>query len=289
MNDQLQSALARAITAHTDKDFRISSARAQGGGCINEAWLVHDGETSYFVKLNAVEGLEMFQAEAAALEELAAARAIRVPQAITCGTAAGQSYLVLEALPFGSAKAGSWESMGRQLAKLHRTTGKRFGWDIDNTIGSTPQSNDLSNEWATFFREQRLRPQFELARKNGFRFEQADELLSSVDALIDGHRPEASLLHGDLWSGNAGFLDDGSPVIYDPATYYGDRETDLAFSELFGGFPSQFYTAYEKEWPLPCGYERRKKLYNLYHVLNHANLFGGGYAGQAQSVIKDLL
>jgi fructosamine-3-kinase len=289
MKTELQQTIAEAIAETTGSAFSISNCRPQGGGCINEAWLLSDSGTSYFVKLNSAAGLAMFEAEAAALKELAATGAIKVPQPITYGTASGQSYLILEAIPFGSAKSGSWETMGRQLARLHRSTARSFGWHRDNVIGSTPQRNDWFDGWTEFFRERRLRPQFEMARKNGYEFAQADSLLGQVGTILAGHKPEASLLHGDLWSGNAGFLDDGTPVIYDPATYYGDRETDLAFSEFFGGFPASFYAAYEKEWPLAPGYETRKTLYNLYHVLNHANLFGGGYAGQASSTISELL
>jgi fructosamine-3-kinase len=248
-----------------------------------------DGQTSYFVKLNTAAGQKMFEAEADALKELADTNTIKVPQPITHGAASGQSYLILEALPFGSSKPGSWEAMGQQLAQLHRSTTKRFGWQRDNTIGSTPQHNNWTDDWPTFFREQRLGPQFQLAKGNGFKFARADELLEHVADILADHSPAPSILHGDLWSGNAGFLHDGTPVIFDPATYYGDRETDLAFSEFFGGFPSDFYQAYEKEWPLPPGYEKRKTLYNLYHVLNHANLFGGGYAGQAQSMVNRLV
>ncbi|PXA03495.1 hypothetical protein DDZ13_12010 [Coraliomargarita sinensis] len=270
-------------------EFHVSSARPQGGGCINEAWIVGDGENSYFVKLNTSDKLFMFEAESEALGEIGASLTIPVPRPVAHGTASKRSFLVLEALPMGSPKDGSWQAMGQKLAQLHRTTADRFGWHRDNVIGSTPQYNPWTERWADFFREQRLRPQLELARQKGDHYARADQLLDRVDSLLEGHRPAPSLLHGDLWSGNAGFLEDGSPVIYDPATYYGDRETDLAFSEFFGGFSPDFYRAYEEEWPLPPGYERRKILYNLYHVLNHANLFGGGYAGQAESMIRQLL
>lgn len=289
MHEELREALETVIRAATETGFTIARERAQGGGCINEAAIVSDGARSYFVKFNAAGALPMFEAEAQALAELAAVGTIRVPQALAHGSAAGRSYLVLEALPFGSPQTGSWEAMGQQLARLHRTSAERHGWHRDNVIGSTPQQNAWTDSWPEFFRERRLAYQLRLAHKNGFRFAKCDTLLAEVDGLLEGHCPAPSLLHGDLWSGNAGFLDDGTPVIYDPATYYGDRETDLAFSEFFGGFPESFYQAYEREWPLPQGYERRKILYNLYHVLNHANLFGGGYAGQVQSMIRQLL
>jgi len=289
MHDDLKKALEAAIAEATKVDFSIEQTRAQGGGCINEATIVSGAETSYFVKFNSATALPMFEAEQQALTELAAADAIRVPEPLAHGVAADRSYLILEALPFGSPQTGSWEAMGRQLARLHRTTADRFGWHRDNVIGSTPQPNAWTEDWPEFFRDQRLGYQFQLAGKNGFTFTHSDQLLEQVEGLLEGHRPAPSLLHGDLWSGNASFLDDGTPVIFDPASYYGDREADLAFSEFFGGFPESFYQAYEKECPLNPGYERRKELYNLYHVLNHANLFGGGYAGQAERIINSLL
>jgi len=289
MHEDLKKAMEAAITEATKADFSIKQTRALGGGCINEATIVSSAERSYFVKFNRAEALPMFEAEQQALTELAAADAIRVPEPLAHGVAADRSYLILEALPFGSPQTSSWESMGQQLARLHRTTTERFGWHRDNVIGSTPQPNAWTEDWPEFFRDQRLGYQFQLAGKNGFTFTHSDQLLEQVEGLLEGHRPAPSLLHGDLWSGNASFLEDGTPVIFDPASYYGDREADLAFSEFFGGFPGEFYKAYAAEWPLAPGYETRKILYNLYHVLNHANLFGGGYAGQAERIINSLL
>ena len=164
--------------------------------------------------------------------------------------------------------------MGRMLAKLHRVTGPRFGWHRDNWIGLSPQQNGWCDDWAEFFWERRIRPQAERAG-----------LQVSRGGLLENHKPQPSLLHGDLWSGNAGFTAEG-PVIFDPAVYYGDREADLAMTELFGGFPREFYDAYRKEWPVDDGYEKRKPLYNLYHLLNHLNLFGGGYLGQVKETLR---
>ena len=185
--------------------------------------------------------------------------------------------LTLEHLDLGAAP--DWPAMGRMLAALHRHTNDRFGWATDNWIGLSPQRNGWSNEWAEFFLGRRLKPQ---AAKCGL----LDDL-PDVRKILEGHRPHASLLHGDLWSGNAGFTKEG-PVIYDPAVYYGDREADLAMTELFGGFPDEFHGAYRKEFPLDAGYERRKHLYNLYHLMNHLNIFGGGYLGQVQSTLRRL-
>lgn len=278
-----------AIREATHTEFRVLHTRAVSGGCISQAVIFVGTTASYFVKYNWPATREMFEAEAQALAELAEAKALRVPEPIAHGSTVDSSYLILEALPIGSPQENSWEAMGRQLAKLHRTTARQFGWHRDNVIGSTPQPNAWTDSWPVFFREQRLRHQFQLAEKNGSKFRQSRQVLEEVEELLEDHTPLPSLLHGDLWSGNADFLDDGTPVIYDPATYYGDRETDLAFSQFFGGFPASFCQAYENEWPLEPGYEKRKDLYNLYHVLNHANLFGGGYAEQAKRIIAQLL
>jgi len=166
------------------------------------------------------------------------------------------------------------------LAAAHRKAGPRFGWPRDNYIGATPQENAPCAGWAEFWRHRRLEPQLALANRNGYRVE-----APPVWRLLEGHEPVASLLHGDLWSGNAGFLADGAPVVFDPAVYYGDREADLAMTELFGGFAEEFYAAYSEAWPLDEGYKLRKQLYNLYHLLNHLNLFGGGYLGQVRATL----
>jgi fructosamine-3-kinase len=173
--------------------------------------------------------------------------------------------------------------MGRMLAALHRNTSERFGWASDNWIGLSPQANGWSEDWIGFWRERRLLPQLERAGL----VSKAAPLLERLAGFFPGHRPVPSLLHGDLWRGNAGFTPEGA-VIFDPAVYYGDREADLAMSELFGGFPRAFYAAYEDAWPLDSGYAQRKNLYNLYHLLNHLNLFGSGYLGQVQAALEKL-
>ena len=220
--------------------------------------------------------LDVFVAEIDGLEALKAAGA-RVPAPLTHGADAGGAFLELEFLDLK--RAGDWGALARMLAGVHRATGPRFGWHRDNYIGATPQRNGWSDDWAQFWREHRLRPQLELAARNGFRFE--------FDFDLEDHRPQPSLLHGDLWSGNAAFTAQG-PVVYDPAVYYGDREADLAMTELFGGFPREFYAAYDAAYPLAEGYETRKHLYNLYHLLNHLNLFGAGYRQQVEASLRFL-
>jgi len=183
--------------------------------------------------------------------------------------------LTLEHLDLGARP--DWPAMGRMLASLHRHTSDRFGWDKDNWIGLSPQQNGWYEDWASFFLEKRLKPQ---AARCGLL-----DSLPDVRKILEGHCPQASLLHGDLWSGNAGFTK-GGPVIFDAAVYYGDRECDLAMTELFGGFPDEFHSAYRKELPVDAGYEKRKHLYNLYHLLNHLNIFGGGYLGQVNATLR---
>ncbi len=283
--------ISARIGAATGEPFSSETARSVGGGCINSAYLLEDHSTQYFVKTNRTSSLDMFEAEAEGLVELARARAVRVPQPVCTGTAEDIAYLVLEYLPLASGTKDSAASFGRQLAELHRTSATHFGWFRDNTIGSTLQINTQNDSWVEFWREQRLGYQLSLAARNGYggRLQRKGErLLADLDVFFAGQYPRPSLLHGDLWSGNYSVDYEGTPVIYDPATYYGDREAELAMTELFGGFPESFYQAYREAWPLAPGYSVRKTLYNLYHVLNHLNLFGGGYGAQAEQMLDAL-
>jgi fructosamine-3-kinase len=178
------------------------------------------------------------------------------------------------------------------LAVLHRCSAEYFGFARDNFIGSTAQPNDWNEDWIDFWRDRRLGFQLQLAAKNGLgvSLQSAGErLLDAVPAYFATYSPRPSLLHGDLWSGNHAYLDDGTPAVFDPAVYYGDRECDIAMTELFGGYPPAFYAAYRTAWPLDPGYAVRRELYNLYHILNHANLFGGGYVQQAEHLMHKLL
>jgi fructosamine-3-kinase len=282
--DSMSRALGRAV--------RVEHGQAVDGGCINRNFRISTSLGPFFVKLNATAGVAMFEAEAAGLLELAAAGAVRVPQPIAWGADDTHAWLVLEYLQLGGASTAAQRELGRRLALLHRHTATHFGWARDNTIGSTPQHNDRSDDWAAFWRERRLRPQLDLAARagHGGRLQETGaRLLDRLDALLRSHSPVPSLLHGDLWSGNAAVTESAEAVIFDPAVYYGDRETDLAMSELFGGFSAAFYAGYAQEWPLDAGYARRRDVYNLYHVLNHLNLFGGGYQRQAQRMIDRLL
>jgi fructosamine-3-kinase len=288
----LWSEVARHIGEATGEPFASGRRRSVGGGCINTACVMEDGRRRFFVKLNEATKGEMFGAEAEGLRELDKAAAIRVPRPVCWGVAEGSAYLVLEYLEFGDGGGSGAAALGSQLAALHRVTAERYGWHRDNTIGTTPQINTRSGDWADFWGERRLGYQLGLAARRGFGGSlqrRGERLLAVLPVFFRGYAPAPALLHGDLWSGNYAFDAAGRPVIFDPAVYYGDRETDLAMTELFGGFPSQFYAAYREAFPLDPGYRVRKTLYNLYHILNHLNLFGGSYLGQAEEMMGRLL
>lgn len=282
--------IEKAIAEGTGEAFKIIERSPIAGGCINDAQRLDGEGGSFFVKTNAAHFLPLFEAEAEALREIADTGTIRVPTPICQGiTGSERAFLVLEYVMTGPGGSDSQRMLGENLARLHRVEKPYFGWTRDNAIGSTPQPNDHSDDWAVFFRERRLRFQFDLAAGKGKRFRGSGALLDCVPELLSGHKVFPSLLHGDLWGGNAACDDRGAPFVFDPATYYGDRETDLAFTEMFGGFSAEFRKAYEETFPLDVGYSGRKILYNLYHLLNHFNIFGGGYASSAQASIDELL
>lgn len=254
-------------------------------------WPFDPNDTSIFLKTGPASALSMFEAEADGLRELKSANALRVPEIIGSGIAAGESFLALERFTFGRPTAATEKSLGEQLAELHRHTKDRFGWFRDNTIGLTPQINTLCESWIEFWREHRLGYQLHLAAANGYAADVGEpgrRLLRRLPDFFAGYEPAASLLHGDLWGGNWGSVS-GEPVIFDPAVYYGDRESDIAMTMLFGGFGKAFYKAYEASWPMASGHERRIKLYQLYHVLNHLNIFGRSYLSRATGLMRDLL
>ena len=285
-------AIARELAALAGVRCAPAPQQSLAAGGMSSCYRWPAAGATLFVKVGARSALDAFAAEAAGLGELAAARALRVPRVLASGAAEDAAFLALEwidALPADEACA---RRLGEGLAALHAVSAPRFGWRRDNTIGRTPQANGWCDDWVEFFRERRLRPQLALTARQDFAALLAapgERLLDALPLLLDGHRPAPSLLHGDLWGGNWLAAADGEPVIFDPAVYYGDRETDLAMTRLFGGFGAAFYRAYEAAAPPAPGARRRGELYNLYHVLNHANLFGGGYARQARALIERLL
>ncbi len=266
--------------------------RPVAGGSINGAYeFALDGHR-YFVKCNKADRLDMFEAEAEGLRELGLKGSLRVPGVYAVGHNESHAWMILEWIDKGEADEAVSVRFGEQLARMHAVTANAFGWHRDNTIGVTPQPNDWTVSWTEFWSRRRLGFQIELSRENGLGsplYERGMELLEVLPLLLHGHDPVPSLLHGDLWGGNWFADRAGRPVIFDPAVYYGDREADLAMTELFGGFSRAFYQAYAHVWPLDEGYAVRKQVYNLYHILNHANLFGGGYVDQARRMMERLV
>jgi fructosamine-3-kinase len=282
--------------------------RPVSGGCIHRAWRLDlaDGGRM-FAKTAAADALPLLEAEAAGLRALATAAGEdgpRLPVPLALGQAGASAVLVLSWHDLGGAAAAgaaaAWQQLGGALARLHRGSlgrpclaadrpAQAYGWPHDNFIGSSPQANGWEPDWGRFFLQRRLEPQLEaLSRRAGpLRSQQA--LLVWAGERLAHHHPEPCLVHGDLWSGNAAISSAGQGMIFDPAVYRGDREVDLAMARLFGGFPAAFFVGYELEWPLPQDHGARGPLYNLYHLLNHANLFGGGYWDRCQSCVDALL
>ena len=290
--------ISNKISVATLATFSVAHASPITGGDTNQTWHldgyvenVHkEHKSEYFVKLNSAGMSAMFTAESAGLAALAASNTVRVPRVITHGVADQHAFLVLEY--FDLLRNGNHELFGAQLAALHRVQSAQFGWDQDNTLSLTPQPNTWSVDWISFWREQRLGFQLDLAARNGYSGklqELGEKVMEALPHLFAGYTPAASLLHGDLWGGNYAFLADCTPVIFDPAPYFGDRETDIAMTELFGGFDTEFYAAYHAAYPLDAGYDNRRTLYKLYHILNHCNLFGGSYIQQAEGMMQDIL
>jgi fructosamine-3-kinase len=259
------------------------------GGCISPSFraLLDDGRTVFLKTAPAGAAPDLMAAEAISLRALAEAGAVRTPEVL----GEGARWLALEWLEPAVATAGAWAELGSGLARLHRCRAGRYGWPRDNFIGPLPQANDAASSWSGFWAERRLLPQLERARAS---FDvpvlrRFDELLARLPALIGAAEEEgASLLHGDLWNGNVHMTADG-PALIDPSSYHGHREVDLAMAELFGGFPAGFHHAYAAEWPLLPGAARRRSVYQLYYLLVHVNLFGGGYVSGTERALSDAL
>ncbi len=282
--------IAQHISDTTGESFEVQNYSSVGGGCINSAYRIASADKTCFVKMNSANKLRMFEAEAEGLVELAKANAVRVPAAVCTGVVGSQAYIVMEDIVLSG--RGSMAEFAEQLVKQHQYTVDKFGWHRENTIGSTLQENTFESDWQTFWNKHRLGFQLKLARQNGASkslLDKGERIQADLASFFGSYKPQASLLHGDLWSGNYAFSQGGEPVIFDPATYYGDREADLAMTELFGGFSQDFYSHYNSIWKVGEGYQIRKILYNLYHILNHFNLFGGGYESQAEGMAGRLL
>lgn len=282
--------LAVNLNLNSDHKIKINDISPVQGGDICNAYKIESPSETYFLKTHQPTMHAMLECEATNLSAIAKTNTIKAPQVISCGQTTSYSFLLLEYLDF--VNTGSHAAFGMGLAYLHQHGADYFGWDQNNWIGSTTQPNDKNEDWLVFWRDMRLGHQVDLAKSNHAPralIQHCEKLLSDISALYEGYEPKPSLLHGDLWSGNFSFIERDSPVIFDPACYYGDHETDLAMTELFGGFNHDFYSAYKEHFPIDYGYRVRKDFYNLYHILNHFNLFGGGYADQAERLCLKVL
>ena len=286
MNSNLRSRIEKKFAEP------IKSTVAVSGGCIaNSCKLQLSSGREFFLKQSRGGSSSSFASEARGLEELRKSGVVRVPEVVD----KGPDFLLLEWIEVGKNSTDSnMDELGRQLAELHSFHGEKFGFVEDNYIGDSPQSNLTStagkDNWPIFFAGNRLHFQAELAEKKGYATSEMrgllDVLIEKIPGLLSGTEEKPSLLHGDLWCGNYLIDVDGHPWLIDPAVYYGHREADLAMTSLFGGFTKTFYSAYESAFPLVPGYPEREPLYQLYHLMNHLNLFGTGYYGQVLSILK---
>ena len=270
---------------------KINKITPVNGGCIHDAWNLelNSGE-KLFAKTTSLENSEMFEVEAIGLDALnkyANKLFLYIPKPIMLQKLNNHSILLM---PWINFTQGPILNLGKGLALLHKVSAEKnkgyFGWDSNGFIGSGPQPKAWETSWGECFVTFRLLPQLELARKWGFIIKGEETLLSKISSFLDQHDPKPSLVHGDLWKGNTGIDQDGRGVIFDPACWWADREVDLAMTKLFGGFSNDFYAAYERIWPMPIEWERRIDIYNLYHMINHGNIFGGSYQHQCFEYIE---
>jgi protein-ribulosamine 3-kinase len=289
-------ALQQAIADATRESFEITSTAPVAGGCIHGALRIagqgEQGARSFFAKTAIPERAPMFAAEDDGLAALRGAGAIAVPGVVTRGVDDERAWLVLEWLDLAPLDATSAARLGTALAAQHHAPRDRFGWARDNFIGASPQLNTRGDDWLEFWRARRLVPQLRLAAHNRLpsrMIDRGERLAADCDAFFRTYSPARSLLHGDLWNGNVAALGDGTPVVFDPAVYVGDREADVAMTSMFGGFPKDFLSAYRAAWDLDDGFGVRRDFYNLYHLLNHANLFAGDYVRTSATSIERLL
>lgn len=289
LDKKTADALLPLLMEHTGFPVEILETKPVGGGSINTALLLQTDKGRFFLKQNKARRYPgMFEAEARGLRLLSGAGTFVVPQVIAAGAAGDEAFLLMTFLGRGLPAENGWREAGRRLAQLHRLTHESFGLDHDNYIGSLPQSNRAHPDWPSFFAEERILAQVKMAyddrRLTAAVVKQAEKLCQRLDEIFPAEKP--ALLHGDLWSGNFMFSGAG-PAVYDPAVYFGHRETDLAMTQLFGGFDAEFYEGYQEEFPLEKNWRRRTDYSNLYPLLVHVNLFGGGYISDVQAILRE--
>lgn len=290
--DRALTGIARVLPKKDSDPVQLVRARPVSGGCINEAQVVETSAGRFFIKSNALPVTGLFSAEAAGLTALAASNgSLVIPEVIAFEdpTPDAPGWIALEYLEPGPRPADFDEALGRGLAELHAQSAESFGFAQDTFCGTTRQPNRTRESWVDFYREQRLEHQLRVGSEAG-RYRPEDRavfgrLFDRLDNLLEDCEPPA-LLHGDLWSGNLHASPTGQPALIDPATYFGHREAEMGMMTLFGGFSGTVYAAYEEVRPLAPGWRKRNALYTLYHVMNHATLFGGGYASQAVGIAR---
>ncbi len=280
--------MAYSLESALGKSVSLKKRVALGGGCIHNAERVEMNIGAFFVKHNDLSQRENFEAEADGLNALAETNTLRVPKLVGVATTERDACLILEFIDSAPKQPNFWEIFGESLARLHLCRRATFGYHRPNFIGALPQSNRAREKWSDFFREERLLPMIRLALKQGSlspseakRFER---LFPKLDALVPNETP--ALLHGDLWSGNFLIDERGLPTVIDPAVYFGHREAELAFMNLFGGFDERLFEAYQDVFPLERGWRERMGLFNLYPLLVHLNLFGRSYWGSIDVALK---
>lgn len=278
MKRHVREELARALGG------AVTGARPIGGGDVNDAWRVEAGDRAVFVKTNDGADPEMFLREAEGLAWLAEAKALRVPEVLAVSSA----FLALELIEPARRAPDFADRLGRGLAALHRFGAEAFGWREDNFIGSLPQDNGREEDWPAFYARRRLEPQLRMAADRGRASPEMrrgfSRLFARMGELVGPSEPPARL-HGDLWGGNCHVDERGAPVLIDPAVYGGHREVDLAMMQLFGGFSERVFAAYDEAYPLAEGWRERVPLYQLYPLMVHVNLFGGGYTASVERIV----
>lgn len=277
------------LSQKLNDNVEVFSLERVSGGDINNAYRLDTNHGSFFVKTNSASRFpRMFEMEALGLGMLRSVNAFTVPKVLAFSEENETSYLLLEWIESSNPAPDFWQNFGKQLAQLHQNTFNSFGLNENNYIGSLPQSNQQNNTWADFFIKERLQAQIKMAvdagKMDNQTFKQFENLYKELPSIFPEEPP--ALLHGDLWSGNYMVGNNGEPVIMDPAVYYGHREMDIAMTKLFGGFSSEMFHSYNEQYPLQLGWENRIAICNLYPLLVHVNLFGGGYLQQVKSVLR---
>ena len=285
MNEQRAEEI---VTAITGQRHTVTGIKKAHGGCISDSYIIITLDDSLFLKESGLNQKDMFDAEATGLKELSLCNSLKIPKVLGTLESNTSCYILLESLNLKPHSPSSLKNLGQSLADMHRITSEKFGFPDSNYIGSTPQINHKCTSWVDFYNNCRLMPQAYMTGNDAIE-NKAEELSEKAAAFFTDYSPVPSLLHGDLWSGNTARIENDTPVIYDPAVYYGDRESDLAFTEFFGGFSKDFYDSYQQSWEVHPSYEIRRYLYQLYHSLNHLNLFGNSYLNRSMEMLDYLL